>query len=42
MVGTQWTNAVSSGGSYCVEIDDSPTPNPPASVSYMLTILHPS
>jgi len=42
VLGTAWTNSVSSSGIYCVIIDDSPTPNPPASVAYTLTILHPS
>jgi hypothetical protein len=41
-VGTQWTNSVSSAGNYCVVIDDSATPNPPASVAYTLTVQHPS
>jgi hypothetical protein len=40
--GTVWTNSVSSAGEYCVVIDDSPTPSPPASVAYLLTVLHPS
>lgn len=41
-VGTQWSNSVSGAGTYCVIIDDVATPNPPASLTFMLTILHPS
>lgn len=40
-VGTQWMNAVSAGGTYCVEIDDVATPNPPTSLAYSITIQHP-
>jgi hypothetical protein len=42
ILGTVWTNSVSSNGDYCVVIDDSPTPSPPASVAYTLTVSHPS
>jgi hypothetical protein len=40
--GTQSTFSVSSAGVYCILLDDSPTPNPPASVAYTLTVQHPS
>jgi hypothetical protein len=41
-VGEQWTNAVTTGGQYCIIVDDISTPNPPASDTFTLSVMHPS
>ena len=42
VIGEQWQNSLSVAGTYCVEIDDISTPNPPASLTYSLSVTHPS